>query len=178
MEASKSMNVSSAQARRKEYLATEKKPFHFVGCGLDNVYLVGIKYFVGEDGQSIAEIPALQKLMQLIARDVVLSPRDLTGPEVRFLRKRLGKKASDYCSYLGVGPETLSRIENGKQTLSNQGQKLARLSYCVFSADLHLVECARSIFQSILEEMDRTKKKGKIVLKMDENQEWQELRAA
>ena len=168
MEASKSMNVSSAQARRKEYLATEKKPFHFVGCGLDNVYLVGIKYFVGEDGQSIAEIPALQKLMQLIARDVVLSPRDLTGPEVRFLRKRLGKKASDYCPYL----------ENGKQTLSNQGQKLARLSYCVFSADLHLVECARSIFQSILEEMDRTKKKGKIVLKMDENQEWQELRAA
>ena len=122
MEASKSMTVSSASVRRKEYLSTEKKPFHFVDCGLDNVYLVGIKYFVGVDGQSIAEIPALQKLMQLIARDVVLCPRDLTGPEVRFLRKRLGKKASDYCSYLGVEPETLSRIENDKQTLSNQGK--------------------------------------------------------
>ena len=178
MEASKSMTVSSASVRRKEYLSTEKKPFHFVDCGLDNVYLVGIKYFVGVDGQLIAEIPALQKLMQLIARDVVLSPRDLTGPEVRFLRKRLGKKASDYCSYLGVEPETLSRIENDKQTLSNQGQKLARLSYCVFSADPHLVECARSIFQSILEDMDRTKKKRKIVLKMGKNQEWQELQAA
>lgn len=178
MEASRSMTVSSTLIRRKEYLATEKKPFHFVDCGLDHVYLVGIKCFVGEDGESIAEIPALEKLMQLIARDVVLSPRDLTGEEIRFLRKRLGKKASEYCSYLGIEPETLSRIENGKQTLSNQGQKLARLSYCVYSADLHLVECARSIFQSILEDIDRSQKKRRIILKMGKNQEWQEVQAA
>jgi hypothetical protein len=79
---------------------------------------------------------------------------------------------------LGKEPETLSRIENDKQQLSAQGQKLARLSYCVFSADLHLVECARSIFQSIIEEIKTTRKRKRIVLKMDEKHEWQELRAA
>lgn len=178
MEAKEILTGSSVKAVRKEYLATEEKPFHFVDSGLDNVYLIGIKYFVDENGNKIAEIPALQQLMQLIARDVVLSPRNLTGKEVRFLRKRLGKKATEYCSFLGVEPETLSRIENDKQPLSAQGQKLARLSYCVFSADSRLVECARSIFQSILEEIDRTRKKKRIVLKMDEKHEWQELQAA
>ena len=178
MEAKEILTESSVKAVRKECFATEEKPFHFVDSGLDNVYLIGIKYFVDENGHKVAEIPALQQLMQLIARDVVLSPRDLTGKEVRFLRKRLGKKATEYCSFLGIEPETLSRIENDKQPLSTQGQKLARLSYCVFSADLHLVECARSIFQSILEEINVTRKKKRIVLKMDEKHEWQELKAA
>jgi transcriptional regulator with XRE-family HTH domain len=178
MEAKEILTESSVKAVRKEYFATEEKPFHFVDSGLDNVYLIGIKYFVDENGHKIAEIPALQQLMQLIARDIVLSPCDLAGNEVRFLRKRLGKKGTEYCSFLGIEPETLSRIENDKQQLSAQGQKLARLSYCVFSADLHLVECARSIFQSIIEEIKTTRKRERIVLKMDEKHEWQELRAA
>jgi transcriptional regulator with XRE-family HTH domain len=178
VEAKKILTESSVKAVRKEYFATEESPFHFVDSGLDNVYLIGIKYFVDANGHKIAEIPALQQLMQLIARDIVLSPRDLMGNEVRFLRKRLGKKATEYCSFLGVEPETLSRIENDKQQLSAQGQKLARLSYCVFSADLHLIECARSIFQSIIEEINTTQKRKRIVLKMDEKHEWQELKAA
>src|ERR1035441_4255646 len=77
-----------------EHLATDQHPFHFTDSGLDNVYLVGIKYFTSPDGRVVAEIPALKQLMRLIARDLVLSKSDLTGPEVRFLRKRLGKKAT------------------------------------------------------------------------------------
>jgi transcriptional regulator with XRE-family HTH domain len=172
------MTDHNCKASRVEKVATIEKPYHFLDSGLPNVYLVGIKYFVCECGNVVAEIPAVKQLMQLIARDVVLSPRDLTGKEIRFLRKRLGKKATEYCSYLGVEPETLSRIENDKQQLSTQGQKLARLSYCVFSADLHLVQCARSIFQSIIEEINTSQKKKKIVLIMDDKNEWQELQAA
>jgi len=162
---------------RVEKFATPEKPFHFVDSGLPNVYLVGIKYFVCECGSVVAEIPAIKQLMQLIARDVVTSPLDLTGNEIRFLRKRLGKKASDYSKYLGFTAESLSRVENGKQAVSIQAQKLARLSYCVFSEDPHLIECAKSILQSILEEI-KSHKKAKIVLTMDTNQEWRELEAA
>jgi len=165
-------------AHRVEKLATAEEPFHFVDSGLPNVYLVGIKYFVCECGSTVAEIPAIKQLMQLIAHDLVLSPLNLTGPELRFLRKRLGKKAADYCKYLGLEPETLSRIESGKQAFSIQSQKLARLSYCVFSEDPRLVECARTILQSILEEIKSKQKKTKIILQMDTNQEWRELKAA
>jgi transcriptional regulator with XRE-family HTH domain len=165
-------------AHRVEKFATVEEPFHFADSGLPNVYLVGIKYFVCECGNVVAEIPAVKQLMQLIARDLVLSPLDLTGAELRFLRKRLGKKASEYCKYLAVTPETLSRVEGGKQALSTQLQKLARLSYCVFSEDSHLAECARTILQSILEEIKKKQKRERIVLEMDINQEWRELKAA
>lgn len=162
---------------RVEKFATSENPFHFVDSGLPNVYLVGIKYFVCECGNIVAEIPAVKQLMQLIARDIVESPFDLTGAELRFLRKRLGKKASEYAQLLACAPETLSRIENGKQQITLQTQKLAKLSYCLFSEDSHLVECAKSILLSILEEI-RNKHKKKIVLEMDANQEWRELKAA
>jgi transcriptional regulator with XRE-family HTH domain len=165
---------------RKEFLATAEKPFHFVDCGLDNVYLVGIRYFEEPDGRILAEIPAVKHLMQMIACDVVSSPLDLTGDEIRFLRKRLGKKAAEYCRYLGIEPETLSRIENGKQPISSQVQKLARLSYCVFSEDPKLIASARDIFQSMLEDISQKNRgREKIVLEMDPNDlEWRESRAA
>lgn len=173
-----SLRKSSEGSHRKEQLATVEKPFHFIDSGLDNVYLIGIKYFVESDGSKTAEIPSVKQLMQLIAHDVVTSPHDLTGKEIRFLRKRLGKKATEYCTYLGVEPETLSRIENEKQQPSVQSQKLARLSYCIFSEDPSLVDCARTILESIVEEIETRPKKSRIVLEVDTNQEWRELRAA
>lgn len=160
-----------------EKFATEENPYHFTDSGLDNIYLIGIKYFVDGEGNPVsAEIPALKPLLQLIARDVVLSPLDLTGKEIRFLRKRLGKKATEFCAYLGFDPATLSRVENENQRISAQSQKLARLSYCFFSEDAELADCARTILQSIIEEIQE--KKRRIVLKIDENQDWQELKAA
>jgi len=166
-------------ASRVEKFATEESPFHFTASGLSNVYLVGIKYWVCECGEVVAEIPAAKQLMRLIAQDVVKSPFDLAGDEIKFLRKRLGKKASEFCQYLGVEPETLSRVENSKQAPSIQIQKLARLAYCVFSEDPQLAECARSIFASIIAEIEKGRKKDKIVLAMDAKQEcWRELKAA
>jgi transcriptional regulator with XRE-family HTH domain len=133
---------------------------------------IGIKYFIHPDGRIVAEIPALKQLMRLIARDLVLSKSGLTGGEVRFLRKRLGKKATDYCKYLGLEPETLSRIENGKQTISSATQKLARLSYAILSEEPGLYDHARTILQSMLEELKPAKEK--LVLEIDNNSEWRE----
>lgn len=172
-------SAEHGKSRRKEFLATEENPFHFVDSGLDNVYLVGIRYFEEPDGRVVAEIPAIKQLMRVIAHDIVTSPADLTGKEIRFLRKRLGKKATEYCQFLGVEPETLSRIENEKQPISAQVQKLARLSYCAFSEDSRLVECARGIFESIVDEISSVKKEAKIVLEIDaQAQQWRERKAA
>lgn len=167
----------SGATGREEYFATADKPFHFTDCGLDNVYLIGIRYFRDSEGRVSAEIPAVKQLMQRIAQDVVSSPSDLSGKELRFLRKRLGKRATEFCQYLGIEPETLSRMENERQPISVQVQKLARLSYCVFSEDHSLAGCAQSILLSMLED-ERKKGRQNIVLEMDTNQEWNERRAA
>lgn len=171
------MTDHNCLACRVEKLATEKQPFHFTDSGLPNIYLVGIKYFVCDCGEIVAEIPAVKQLMQLIARDLVTSPTILTGAEIKFLRKRLGKRASDFSQYLGIAPETLSRIENEKQDASRQIQMLARIAYCVFSEEPELLQCAKSILQSMIEEITNRKKQN-IVLEMHANQEWRELKAA
>jgi len=155
-----------------EHFATADKPFHFVDSGLDNVYLVGIKYFTDADGGTVAEIPAVKQLMRVVARDLVLSKANLTGPEVRFLRKRLGKKATEYCKFLGLEPETLSRIENGKQAISGATEKLARLSYAILSEEPGLYDHAKTIFQSMLDEFKPAKEK--IVLAIRDDHEWGE----
>jgi transcriptional regulator with XRE-family HTH domain len=160
------------QQNLTEHLATDQQPFHFTDCGLDNVYLVGVKYFTHPDGRIVAEIPALKQLMCVIARDLVLSRSDLSGSEVRFLRKRLGKKATEYSRLLGLEPETLSRIENGKQPISSATQKLARLSYAILSEEPGLHDHARVFLQSMLDELQPAKEK--LVLEIRGNNEWRE----
>ncbi len=158
-----------------EHFATKEKPFHFTDSGLDNVYLVGIKYFTCECGAISAEIPALKQLMQLIACDIVKSQSNLTGDEIRFLRKRLGKKATEYCKFLALEPETLSRIENGKVQASGATETLARLSYAILSGDPNLRELAVNILNTLAEALGVKPEKEKIVLQMSKNHEWSEL---
>src|SRR2546422_739289 len=72
-----------AEARQ----ATLRKPYHFVDCGLPNVYLAGIRYFVCRKcGKRAAEIPAVKQLLTNIAAAVVEQEGRLTGAEIRFLR--------------------------------------------------------------------------------------------
>lgn len=160
------------QQNLTEHFATEQHPFHFTDSGLENVYLVGIKYFTSPDGRIVAEIPALKQLMRVIARDLILSKSDLTGSEIRFLRKRLGQKATEYSKLLGLEPETLSRIENGKQSISSATQKLARLSYTILSEEPGLLDHVRVILQSMLDELPPVKEK--LVLEILGNNEWRE----
>jgi transcriptional regulator with XRE-family HTH domain len=111
------------------------EPYHFVDSGLPNVYLVGIRYFRCECSQQLADIPAIKQLLNLIARDLVEEPSPLTGAEIRFLRKRLGKKAADFAKQIGLEPETLSRIENQHLPASERTDKLIRLYYALASKD-------------------------------------------
>ena len=120
---------------RQEFRATMDEPYHFVDCGLPNVYLVGIRYFHCECGEQLADIPAMKQLLNLIARDLVERTSALSGAEIRFLRKRLGQRASDFSKQLGLEPETLSRIENEHLPASERTDKLIRLYYAVASRD-------------------------------------------
>jgi putative zinc finger/helix-turn-helix YgiT family protein len=123
----------------KELKATMEAPYHFVDSGLPNVYLVGIKYQVCQEcGMQTADIPAVKQLMQVIARTVVESDALLTGSEIRFLRKRLGKKSSEFARIVGVSDEQVSRWENGHNLPEHSADKLIRIFYGLLSGDRKL----------------------------------------
>jgi len=163
-------------ASRQEHIATAEQPFHFTDSGLSNVHLVGIKYFTCECGRVTAEIPAFKQLLELIAKDLVEKPEALTGEEVRFLRKRLGKKAKDFAAEIGIQPETLSRIENGRMPVEQQTDKLVRADY-ILSAKSPLVEEMRNALLDLLKEWKQAQDSVKIVATVRDN-EWESRRAA
>lgn len=160
------------KAHWKEHKATTEKPFHFTDSGLSKVYLVGIRYFTCECGEVTAEIPAIVDLMQLIARDLVMKPTSLIGEEVRFLRKRLGKKQADFAREIGVEPETLSRMENDKQTIGETTDKLIRMYYVWAAADDERLDAVRKRIQQALEEWKASTAPKKVVARVNAKNEW------
>jgi len=161
-----------------EKFTTESEPFHFTDSGLSNVYLIGIKYYVCECGNVVAEIPAVKQLMRLIARDLVEGTASLTSDEVRFLRKRLGRKSIEFAKELGVEPETLSRIENGKVPITEPLDKLIRLVYAVSADDPDLLNGVTIMIKSWLTSWTPRTAELKIVKKIDEDNEWSNALAA
>lgn len=123
----------------EERKATSDSPYHFVGSGLPNVYLSGIKYKVCKTcGAQAADIPEIKQLMELIARVVVENQAPLNGAEIRYLRKRLGKKSSEFAKIIGVTSEQVSRWENGHNPPERSADKLIRVFYSLLSGDQRL----------------------------------------
>jgi putative zinc finger/helix-turn-helix YgiT family protein len=121
--------------------ATSEAPYHFVDSGLPNVYLIGIKYKVCKSCHAqAADIPAVKQLMQVIAKTIVENEVSLSGVEIRFLRKRLGKKSSDFAALVGVSAEQVSRWENGHNHPERSADKLIRILYSMLSGDRRLRE--------------------------------------
>jgi DNA-binding transcriptional regulator YiaG len=118
------------------HTATSAKPYHFLDSGLPNVYLVGVKYWVcGKCGAQSAEIPAPEQLMNVIGESVVMKAGILTGPEIKFLRKRVGKKAADFAALINKTPEHFSKLETGGLPLAESTDKLIRLTYGLLSGN-------------------------------------------
>ena len=174
----KALNHECNPETRQEFWATLDNPYRFSNSGLNHVFLVGIRCFKCECGEVLAEIPAIKQLLSLIARDLVEKTDALAPEEIRFLRKRLQKKQSDFAKQIGVRPETLCRMESGETRTNERTDKLIRLAFALQSNDLILLEQLTNALQEMLDSWKYSAAPSKIVATMNEN-EWEaELTAA
>ncbi len=115
-----------------EHFAFKKTHYHFLESGLDNVHLTNVEIGIcSECGEEIVCIPHSTELMKLIGESVLLKPMNLNGAEIRFLRKNLHLKITDFAQLLGVDRVTVSRWENGHEKPSRAVDRLVRLTYAV-----------------------------------------------
>lgn len=109
-------------------LTINQENYHYTASGLRNVTLVGIDIRrCGACGWNAAVIPNVDGLHQLLAKMIVEKKSRLHGSEFRFLRKQLGQSSSDFAALIGVSPETISRWENEKETISPVADRLLRV---------------------------------------------------
>ena len=73
-------------------------------------------------------VPNLEGLAAAVAVARAFLPVELTGAEVRFMRKVIGMSAKDFAEALKLDPASLSRWENNKQTLGGWAESQVRLA--------------------------------------------------
>ena len=108
-------------------MKTSRENHAYGECGLDNFVLVDVEVRTCNDcGEREVVIPNIEGLHQAIAERVATSEENLSGTEVRFLRKYLGLSQVDLGKTMGVEPETVSRWEHG-HPIGSTAERLLRL---------------------------------------------------
>lgn len=160
------MTKHDCAKQAKEHLATLQKPYRFLDSGLPNVYLVGVKYWVcPKCASQAAEIPAPEQLMNVIAESIAMKQSLLSGAEIKFLRKRAGKKASDFAQLVNKTPEHFSKLETEALELQPATDKLIRFIYAMLSGDEVLLVKIRQRAEEWLRSIETRKEEQKIRIK-------------
>jgi transcriptional regulator with XRE-family HTH domain len=143
------LNVCQCGARGTVVLGD----YLFVESGLNNVTLHGVELLKCPQCGSVTPVLSkINRLMRLIARALVLKPSELTGKEIRFLRKYMGLTGERFGKKLGLTKEHVSRIENDKHQVGGQTDRLIR--YLAISASSSL----QHDMKQLLELLDTIKK--------------------
>jgi putative transcriptional regulator len=137
--------------------------YHFIESGLSDVYLSNVEISHCPDCKADSvSIPDATQVLSCLGEVIVLSPSLLTGSEVRFLRKNLHVKISDFAKLLGVDRVTLSRWENDQARLTKSADRLIRSIYLLKATTRDEV---RDEFRKRLER-DDTENHGPINLRL------------
>ena len=91
----------------------------------------------GAGGIAQYTIPNLEGLLRVVAMTRLMHPRKLSGPDIKFLRKATCLKQKELAAKIDLLPETLSRVEAGKQPISPGSEKLLRLYVLKTAMKLH-----------------------------------------
>lgn len=90
-----------------------------------------IEEFDSATGESLAVgLLHPREYVKAVALVRALHPLQLSGAEIRFMRKVLGMKAKDFAAAIPIRPETFSRIEHDHERTSDYVDQLIRHYVC------------------------------------------------
>jgi DNA-binding XRE family transcriptional regulator len=111
-------------------------PYHFKASGLPNVYLLnGVKFETDPDYGELVSFERLPDLFMAIAFALVTKPDRLTGPEMRFLRKRMEMTQAALAKELWVSEQTVANYEKENGTENGPADRALRLLFLAQVAD-------------------------------------------
>jgi DNA-binding transcriptional regulator YiaG len=111
------------------------KPHHFKGAGLPNVYLLnGVKIENDPGYGKLVQIDRLPELFIAIAFKLVSKSTQLTGDEMRFLRKRMELTQAKLAKELWVNEQTVANYEKN-QTKAGPADRALRLLFLAHIVD-------------------------------------------
>ena len=103
--------------------------YHYLECGLDDVYLMnGFERFESKRGLSVA-IRDIDMLHQAIGQYLCDEKKELSGKEIRFLRREMLLSQATLASMLDVKEQTIYRWESGKTSMPGAAESLIRALY-------------------------------------------------
>lgn len=105
----------------------EREPLHYTACGLPNVYLTSGYQAREVNGERYVSVHDVEDLHQAIALYLTTQKKELTGAEVRFIRKYLDLTQRELGNFLGVSDQSVARYEKGKSALEGAEDMVLRL---------------------------------------------------
>lgn len=100
--------------------------YHYIECGLSNVFISGIASTVDDAGDEVITIPQINVLHAEIARGIINSDGALTGAELRFLRTEMGFTQAELGKLLSVDGQTIGRYEREETPVHPNTETLLR----------------------------------------------------
>ena len=103
--------------------------YHYRECGLDNIHLLnGFEIRETDYGKAVT-IHDMDGLHRAIGTYLVRERKDLTGPEIRFLRRELRMSQKRLGELLHKSDQTVARWEKGRNRIDGTADRLLRVLY-------------------------------------------------
>lgn len=107
----------------------KQEPYHYKGCGLDNVILLGgyvKEEFDGEDHYGVEDVFGLHRV---IGHVIATKAGALSPQEVKFLRNEMNLTQDELGRLLGLSSQAIARYEKGITGVGGPAERLLRMFY-------------------------------------------------
>ena len=103
--------------------------YHYTECGLDDVFLLnGFEWNMSPRGKTIA-IKDIDALSRAIGEHLSRFKRELSGKEMRYLRREMLMSQATLAHLLKVSEQTIHRWETEKSAFPRAAEALVRMLY-------------------------------------------------
>ena len=151
--------------------------YHYISCGLPNVFLRNGYDTVETEFGEATSIDDVQGLHDAIGLSIVKTSLHLKFEEVRFLRKEIGMSQRVLADLIGVSEQTVSLWERGNNQIPNSSDRLLRGFYMeVKTNNLELLELSQKLSQ-LQQDIDELQE-NEHELNFEINDGWHELSLA